>query len=163
MKKVERDGRYEIFIDGSSRGNPGQAGCGVVIRDEKGVILLEQGYSLGEMTNNAAEYNALIIALEEALALGAKGVNVYADSELLVRQINGQYRVKNEYLKVLHGKASRLAKGFVEFNIEHVRREKNKEADRLAQEASKEGKKAAGEKTKVRTLGAREKIDETLF
>lgn len=161
--KREDNGLFEIYIDGSSRGNPGQAGCGVVIRDAKGAILLEQGYPLGEMTNNAAEYNALIIALEEALVLGAKGVKVYADSELLVRQMNGQYRVKNEDLKLLQGRASRLAKGFVDFHIEHVMREKNKEADRLAQAASKQGKKAAAEKAKGRTLGAREKIDESLF
>ena len=163
MKKGEAKGQFEIYIDGSSRGNPGQAGCVVVIRDGSGTILLEQGYPLGVMTNNAAEYNALIIALEEALVLGAKAVKVYADSELLVRQINGQYRVKNADLKVLHGRASRLAKGFVEFEIEHVMREKNKEADKLAQKASQDGKKAEGAKTKGKVFGPREKIDESLF
>lgn len=143
MSRDTASDKLEIFLDGSSRGNPGPAGCGVVIRDADGMVLLEEGYSLGKMTNNAAEYNALIIALGEALILKARSVKVHADSELLVRQMNGQYRVRNEGLKVLHGRASRLTRGFEEFGIVHVPREENREADRLAQQAGRDGVKAA--------------------
>lgn len=128
--------RLEIFIDGSSRGNPGRAGCGVVIRDQEGVILLEEGFHLGKMTNNAAEYNGLVIALEEALLLKADSVTVHSDSELLVRQMNGQYRVKHPQLRILYQRAVRLSQGFASFRIEHVPRERNEAADRLARGAS---------------------------
>ena len=148
MSQPSGSGALQIHIDGSSRGNPGQAGCGVVIRDAGGGILLEQGYLLDEMSNNAAEYNALIIALEEALVLKADSVNIHADSELLVRQMNGQYRVKHRTLKVLHERASHLAKAFRQFTLTHVRREENREADCLAQQASREGLKAARKLTK---------------
>jgi len=137
MKGSGRPGELEIFIDGSSRGNPGRAGCGVVIRDGTGTTLLEEGFDLGEMTNNAAEYNALIIALEEALLLRADRVKVYTDSELLVRQVNGQYRVKNPRLKVLHQRVMRLADGFEGFSVQHVPRQENTLADRLARQASR--------------------------
>ena len=143
MSRAGGEEAYEIFIDGSSRGNPGHAGCGVVIRDAQGNVLLEEGYSLGEMTNNSAEYNALIIALEQALVLKAESVRVHADSELLVRQMNGRYRVKHEDLKLLHGRARQLASRLKTFSIEHVRREGNRDADRLAQQASGESAKSA--------------------
>ena len=128
---------YVIFIDGSSRGNPGRAGCGVVIQDQQGTTVLEEGFPLGHMTNNEAEYSALIVALEEALILHAERVTVYADSELIVRQMNGQYRVKKPELRVLNARANRLAAGLAQFTIAHVGREKNQIADRLAQEASR--------------------------
>ena len=128
--------RLEIFVDGSSRGNPGRAGCGVVIRDQEGTILLEEGFHLGEMTNNGAEYNGLVIALEEALLLKADSVTVYSDSELLVRQMNGQYRVKHPQLRILYQRAVRLSQGFASCRIEYVPRERNEAADRLARGAA---------------------------
>ena len=137
MKSSSGPARFEIFIDGSSRGNPGESGCGIVIRDADGVVLLEEGYYLGKMTNNSAEYNALLIALEEALVLRAEAVNVYSDSELLVRQMNGQYRVKNAHLRGLYARAKRLADSFGDFEIKHINREQNNLADGLAQRASK--------------------------
>jgi len=142
MSEAVKGGRYEIHIDGSSRGNPGPAGCGVVIQDEEGVVLLEEGYPLGEMTNNAAEYTALILALEEAHLLKASGVKVYADSELLVKQMNGEYRVKHPEMKVLYARARKLSGGLKEFSIQHVMREENQAADRLAQQASRDSRKA---------------------
>ena len=138
--------RLEIFVDGSSRGNPGQAGCGILIRDTEGTVFLEEGYSLGHMTNNVAEYTALIMALEEALILHADSVTVFSDSELMVRQMTGVYRVKNAGLRPLHARATRLARSLSEFVIEHVGREQNKVADRLAQNASKHGGNAVERK-----------------
>ena len=137
MKPSNGPARFEIFIDGSSRGNPGESGCGVVIRDADGVVLLEEGYYLGKMTNNSAEYTALLVALEEALVLRAEAVKVYSDSELIVRQMNGQYRVKHAQLRVLYDRAKRLADSFGVFEIKHIKRELNNLADGLAQRASK--------------------------
>jgi len=136
MTAADRSRDYVIFVDGSSRGNPGQAGAGVLIQDTDGTVLLEQGYPLGRMTNNEAEYNALILGLEEALVLKAERVTLYADSELMVRQMNGQYRVKKPHLKALNTRANRLAGALTEFTITHVPRERNQSADRLAQQAS---------------------------
>ena len=137
MTKGSRTLRLEIFVDGSSRGNPGRAGCGIVIRSPEGTVFLEEGHSLGHMTNNAAEYTALIMALEEALILRADAVTVYSDSELMVRQMTGVYRVRNAGLRPLHARATRLAGSLADFAIEHVGREENQVADRLAQAASK--------------------------
>ena len=122
------------YSDGASRGNPGPAGAGVAIY--KGGRLLEgQAQYLGRTTNNQAEYNSLIIGLQRALDLGAKKVLVKTDSELMVRQINGQYKVKNANLMGLFTRARELIARLDKFEIEHVRREKNAEADRLANRA----------------------------
>jgi len=128
-----------INTDGAARGNPGPAGIGAVIRREDGTVLAEISRFLGHATNNVAEYTALILALEKAAALGAAEVEVFTDSELMVKQIHGEYRVKNEGLKGLYQKVQELAAGFSSFRITHVPREENKEADRLANLGIDEG------------------------
>ena len=125
-----------IYVDGASRGNPGRAGAGAVIKDAKGGIVKKLTRDLGSATNNVAEYEALILALEEALILApGSGVSVFADSELVVKQIRGEYKVKNETLKGLHAIAAKLTSAFPSFKITHIPREKNKEADKLANQA----------------------------
>jgi len=121
-----------IYTDGGSRGNPGDAGIGVVIYDENGNIIKEISRYIGTQTNNVAEYYALVRGLEEAVSLGAKGVSVYMDSELVVKQIKGEYKVKNEGLRPLYGIAQAYFNSFEAYSINHVKREKNKEADKLA-------------------------------
>ena len=121
-----------LMVDGAARGNPGEAGCGAVIADENGVILKELSRYLGRTTNNVAEYEGLLMGLEALLKLGQKHIVVQSDSQLLVRQLNGEYRVRDEKLKVLFAQATRLLRQFGSYRIVHVRREMNKLADRLA-------------------------------
>jgi ribonuclease HI len=125
-----------LYADGSSRGNPGPAGAGVVILDQKGKVIREISRSLGHATNNEAEYHAFIIALENALDLGADKIRVRVDSELLARQINGLYQVKSAKLKPLYDKARELLVSFEQVDIQHVGREMNNHADTLANLAS---------------------------
>ena len=113
-------------IDGGSRGNPGPAASGWVIADADGEILVEKGLCIGRETNNRAEYMALLFALEDALLLKADRLTVRSDSELLVRQMKGQYRVKNEGLKGLFERAKEMSRSFKSFTIQHVPREANK-------------------------------------
>jgi probable phosphoglycerate mutase len=120
------------YIDGGSRGNPGTAGYGVHVTDERGRTLASLSEPLGVKTNNAAEYLALIAALEFAASKRCQKLKVLADSQLLVRQINGTYRVKNTELAALFNQAKCLIASFKSFSIEHIPREKNQEADRLA-------------------------------
>jgi ribonuclease HI len=124
-----------VFSDGAAKGNPGPSGAGWLILDPEGQVRLENGKFLGHGTNNEAEYQALTAALEEALALGAEAVRVHLDSELLVRQLNGQYRVKSDRLRKFYLQAQDLLRRFPEYAIIHIPREKNQEADRLANEA----------------------------
>lgn len=124
--------KLTIHIDGGSRGNPGPAGAGVSIHETGGRPVLEAGYFLGEMTNNMAEYSALLRALDVALAAGATDVNIFCDSELLVRQINGEYRVKNERLKDYFDQAVKKLRETKQWKVQHVRREGNARADELA-------------------------------
>jgi ribonuclease HI len=119
-----------IHIDGASRGNPGDAAYAVVIALPGGGIVEESGV-LGKETNNVAEYTALIKALEKAQGMGLRRLKVHSDSELLVKQISGEYRVKNEDLKPLFDEAKGLMKGFAAVSVSHVRREQNKRADEL--------------------------------
>lgn len=126
---------YTAYIDGGSRGNPGNAGYGVYFLDEQGKPLAEISKPLGIRTNNQAEYSALIAALEFAHAHQYSKLRVCADSELLVNQINGTYKVKNPDLQLLHARARQLMAGLKSFSIQHVPREKNREADRLANRA----------------------------
>ncbi len=136
--------RFVVNIDGGSSGNPGPSASAVVIRTEDdGTAVHEQGYYLGRTTNNVAEYYALVIALEELLILRAESAVVRSDSELLVKQMMGEYRVKNPALKFLHARAKRLASAIERFEIVHVPREENKDADRLAGVAIREAKKLA--------------------
>jgi ribonuclease HI len=124
--------RLIINSDGAARGNPGPAGIGVVIKDASGTVVREIFEYLGETTNNQAEYRALIAGLSAAVELRADSVGVFADSELMVSQMKGLYKVKNEGLKPLFDKANGLVKRFKACNIEYIPRERNKEADRLA-------------------------------
>jgi len=123
-----------LRTDGGSRGNPGPAGAGFVI-EVNGEIVCRGGRFLGCQTNNHAEYMAFIWGLENVAALGYSDVTVMADSELLVKQINGQYRVKSEGLKPLYARAIGLIRGFAKYRVTHVRREFNEAADAMANEA----------------------------
>jgi ribonuclease HI len=125
--------------DGGARGNPGPAGYGVVIKDETGARVAALSEYLGHQTNNFAEYQGLIAALEYAIQHGPKALKVISDSELLVRQIKGIYRVKNATLQDLHGRAKELIAQLDWFSIGHALREHNQEADRLANEAMDKG------------------------
>ena len=120
-----------IYTDGASRNNPGEAGAGAVIKQNGGEIAALARY-LGTTTNNVAEYTAAIMALEHALHLGASRVKLFADSELLVRQLNGQYKVKHPKLRELYERAVERIGGFRRVQIRHVPRELNAEADALA-------------------------------
>ena len=119
-----------IHIDGAARGNPGPAAYAFVLR-QPGVVDTEIAATMGKATNNVAEYTALIKALEYAQSLGLKSVHIFSDSELLVKQMNGQYRVKNADLKSLYDLADRLRKQFQNVELTHVRRADNPDADRL--------------------------------
>ena len=125
--------------DGGARGNPGPAGYGVVIKDEAGRKVAALSEYLGHQTNNFAEYQGLIAALEYANQHGPKALKVISDSELLVRQIKGIYKVKNSVLQDLHGRAKELIAQMEWFSIGHAFREQNQEADRLANEAMDKG------------------------
>ena len=124
-----------LFTDGGARGNPGPAAYGYVLEDDDGSVLAAHGERIGVATNNVAEYRALIAGLEKALELGLDEVGVVSDSELLVKQMTGEYRVKNEALKRLHDEASRVARRIGEVSYSAVRREHNELADRLVNEA----------------------------
>lgn len=125
-------GVYIANIDGASRGNPGPASYAVVMRDPNGKIILELGKKLGRDTNNVAEYYALLAALDYAATHNIRALRIRSDSELLVRQMQGRYKVRSPDLKPLHERASKLARQFEYFVVEHVRRESNREADALA-------------------------------
>jgi ribonuclease HI len=124
-----------IHTDGVSKGNPGRASIGVIIRDEKGGLVAAISQSIGRATNNQAEYRAIIVALEEALPLDADKVELNSDSELVVRQIKGQYRVRKEALRPLYQRVKQLQASLKGFKIKHVPRQQNREADKLANAA----------------------------
>jgi ribonuclease HI len=126
-------------IDGGARGNPGPAGYGVVIKDQSGSKVAALSHYLGHQTNNYAEYSGLIAALEYALQHGPKALRVISDSELLVKQIRGQYKVKSPSLQELYSRAQQLIRQFDWFFIQHSFREQNRDADRLANEAMDKG------------------------
>jgi len=126
----------QVYIDGAARGNPGPAGAGVLIVDRSdGASLYEGGLFLGHATNNAAEYRGLLAGLEAAGQLGAGEVETFSDSELLVRQMTGEYKVKNPALQKLHARAQELVRGFRRCTFQHIRREDNTRADKLANQA----------------------------
>jgi ribonuclease HI len=131
----------EAYVDGGARGNPGPAGYGVVLRGPEGAIHSELHGFLGHTTNNVAEYRALIAALRYARKVRACSLIVHADAELMVRQMNGQYKVKSPRLRPLHEEARRLADSLPHFRIRHIPRERNRDADRLANLAMDEGEK----------------------
>jgi probable phosphoglycerate mutase len=127
------------YTDGGARGNPGPSGYGVFIADADGRKLAELSQYLGHQTNNYAEYSGLLAALEWAVGNGHRAMQVVSDSELMVKQIKGIYKVSNLQLQELHAKAKRLIAQLEWFNIQHVLRGKNKDADRLANEAMDKG------------------------
>ncbi len=135
----DEQGYLVACIDGGARGNPGPAGYGVVIEDEVGRPVAELSDYLGRQTNNYAEYSGLLAALSYAIKHGFKALKVVSDSELMVKQINGQYKVSSPTLKELNAQAMKLIDQLECFEIKHVLREKNKEADRLANLAMDRG------------------------
>ena len=141
-------GKVRIHIDGAARGNPGPAGVGVVMMGPDGDIMEQLHRGIGEATNNVAEYRALLLGLERALELGYTDVDVYSDSELLVRQLQGRYLVKHPALKELYELAKERIGRYRRFSIQHVPREQNAEADALANrgidEAYRRGRRARG-------------------
>jgi ribonuclease HI len=126
---------FRVNVDGAARGNPGPAAYGVLIRDGRGEVVAKLKKYIGRMTNNVAEYYGLIAALDYAESHGMKALRIESDSELMVKQMRGQYKVKSEDLRPLYERAAKMAKGFEAFRIDHVYREQNREADALANEA----------------------------
>ncbi|MBI2885290.1 MAG: ribonuclease HI family protein [Candidatus Omnitrophica bacterium] len=125
-----------VYVDGASRGNPGPAGAGIVFVDADGHPLVELSKPLGRTTNNVAEYLALVHALREAQAQGVRRLWVNSDSELLVKQLQGAYRVRNDALRVLYEQVRHAAAAFEQISFHHVPRERNRQADRLAGRAA---------------------------
>lgn len=128
--------RLRIFSDGCSRGNPGPAGIGYLIFDENDLLISSKGKYVGIRTNNEVEYLAAIEALREALILGASEVELFSDSELLVKQVKGEYSVKSGRLAPLHAKLMSLAKNFEKFTVTYIERDENNEADKIAKLAA---------------------------
>lgn len=134
------EGFAKLWTDGGARGNPGPGGAGFLLKSPTGEVLAAEGHFLGHTTNNVAEYRALLLGLQRAVELGVERVEVRADSELLIKQLKGQYRVRNEGLRPLYEQATALLKRFAATRLIHVRREHNVEADRLANEGIDRGK-----------------------
>ena len=124
-----------IHSDGASQGNPGLAAIGATIKDEQGKLIARISQRIGRTTNNQAEYRAIVAALEEAIRLGARQIELNSDSELVVRQIKGEYRVRKATLKPLYQRVKQLQSSLESFTIHHVPRQQNIEADRLANKA----------------------------
>lgn len=127
--------RVHLYIDGAARGNPGPAGIGIVLLDENNNKIKDFYKFIGKATNNIAEYNALVYGLQEAIALGAKEVVINSDSELIARQLKGDYRVKNAGIKPLFEQAVHMLDNLDKVEVRHIDREQNKEADKLAKKA----------------------------
>jgi ribonuclease HI len=127
---------WHIYIDGASLGNPGQSGAGIVTYDEQGNELWRESTHLGTMTNNMAEYEALVRALRRAREMAATSVSIYTDSQLVAYQVLGSYKVKNDRLRKYLQEAKNLIGDFGSFEIRYIPREKNKVADKLAKSAA---------------------------
>jgi len=138
----------KIYIDGASKGNPGESGIGIVIYQDGRVIKKISNY-IGSATNNAAEYTALIFALEEALLLKAGSLEIQTDSQLLARQLNRLYKVRDEGIRNFYNRATRLLTGFEKVLINHIPREQNKLADKLATEAVKKNRQNVAAPTPI--------------
>jgi ribonuclease HI len=132
---TDRPRRLVANVDGGARGNPGPAAIAAVITTPEGEVLEETGEAIGRATNNVAEYRALLLGIERARAFGAAELDLVGDSELVVRQIKGEYKVKDPGLRELHAQVRDALTGFERWSIRHVRREHNAEADRLVNEA----------------------------
>lgn len=127
--------RLKLYCDGAARGNPGPAGAGAVLLASDGTPVAHLGRFLGEATNNVAEYQGLLLGLRRALELGVSEVAVYADSQLVIRQLGGQYRVRNEGLRPLFDEALRLLRTFRKYELHHIPRERNTAADEMSNRA----------------------------
>jgi len=127
--------RVVVNVDGGARGNPGPAAIAAVISTPDGQVIEEHGERIGRATNNVAEYRALLLGLERARELGAREVELVGDSELVVRQVKGEYKVKHADLKPLRDQVSKALRGFDDWSIRHVRREQNAAADELVNAA----------------------------
>ncbi len=127
--------KVSLFTDGGARGNPGPAAYAFVLESEDGELLASEGVAIGTATNNVAEYSGLVAGLRRALELGLKQVELVSDSELMVKQMRGEYRVKNEGLRALYDEAQSLARKIGDVEYRHVRRAENELADRLVNEA----------------------------
>jgi formyltetrahydrofolate-dependent phosphoribosylglycinamide formyltransferase len=132
-----RDTRYEViaYTDGASRGNPGPAAAGFILTDTSGIQLQGEAFFLGQTTNNIAEYTAILKALEAAKRLSANQLTIFSDSELLVKQLNGDYKVKSEQIRSLFSQAIDLLEEFDNWKVQHIAREKNQQADKLVNRA----------------------------
>jgi len=127
--------KLTVNVDGGARGNPGPAAIGAVVHDSAGAIVEERGERIGRATNNVAEYRALLLGIELAAAHGADELELIGDSELIVRQVEGKYKVKDATMRELHGQVKAALAPFAGWSIRHVRREHNAEADRLVNAA----------------------------
>jgi ribonuclease HI len=127
-------GRLVVNVDGGARGNPGPAAIAAVVQDAGGEVLEERSETIGHATNNVAEYKAVLLGIDRAVAFGAEEIDLVGDSELIVRQVKGDYKVKDATLRELHGQVLTALKSFENWSIRHVRRDDNAEADRLVNE-----------------------------
>jgi ribonuclease HI len=132
--------RLIVHVDGGARGNPGPAAIAAVLADPEGSVLEERSETIGHATNNVAEYRALLLGIERAGALGARELELVGDSELIVKQVRGEYRVKDAALRELHGQVTAALSDFDRWSIRNVPREENADADRLVNEALDAGK-----------------------
>ena len=138
---AKRPDHLLLYVDGASSGNPGPAGAGALVKDPDGTTLLEKARAFGPATNNVAEYQSLILGLELAATLKPRRLTIRSDSELMVRQVAGQYRVKALHLKPLLLQVRRLIAPFESVEIQHIPREKNAEADALSRKALEKARK----------------------
>lgn len=129
---MAKEQSLRLYTDGASRGNPGEAGAGIVVLDDRGREMIAQGKYLGTCTNNVAEYQALLLGLTEASRIGDGTIDIFLDSQLIVRQIQGVYRVKSSDLQPLFTQVKELLSSFADFTVSHIPREQNKRADQLA-------------------------------
>jgi ribonuclease HI len=134
---MTRDQALKLYVDGAAKGNPGEAGIGAILLDRRGNPIFKLGQYIGRATNNQAEYRGLILGLEKTLAAGEQDVAIFTDSELMERQVRGQYRVKDKTLKQYHDRVHELLRSFRSYRIECIPRAENREADRLASQAAK--------------------------
>jgi ribonuclease HI len=153
--------KLNIYIDGAARGNPGPAGVGIVITGPSGSILKNIAKFIGTATNNVAEYTALIAGVEEARSLGARELVINTDSELLAKQLGGEYKIKNHALKELYSKAVNMLEAFDEVMVNNIAREDNKGADKLANKAIDEKARARVGKSFI--LKSKQNTQTTLF
>jgi ribonuclease HI len=135
LVETEAPVKLVVNVDGGARGNPGPAAIAAVVRDADGGVLEERYEAIGRATNNVAEYRALLLGIERARAFGATELELVGDSELIVKQVKGEYKVKDATMRELHAQVKQALMDFESWSILHVRRERNAEADRLVNEA----------------------------